>query len=192
MRYQSVLAASAAFVASVSAHATFQELWINNVDAGTSCARLPTSNNPVTSVTGSSIACNVFTPSSGVCNVNAGDSLTVEMHQQPGDRSCANQAIGGAHYGPVTVYMAKVSDATSADASSAGWFKVSQMGLPSSNPDYWGSQVLNVYGFLNYYLTTWLTTRVNRTIADTTPSRYLQISLPETILSVLKLSVSDQ
>jgi hypothetical protein len=25
------------------------------------------------------------------------------MHQQPGDRSCANEAIGGAHYGPVQV-----------------------------------------------------------------------------------------
>lgn len=144
MRYQSVLAASAAFIASASAHATFQELWINSVDAGSSCARLPQSNNPVTSVTDASIACNLFNPSSGVCPVNAGDSLTVEMHQQPGDRSCAEQAIGGAHYGPVTVYMAKVTDATTADATSAGWFKVSQMGLPSSNPDYWGSEVLNV------------------------------------------------
>jgi cellulase len=144
MRYQSVLAASAVFVASASAHATFQELWINSVDAGSSCARLPQSNNPVTSVTDASIACNLFNPSSGVCPVNAGDSLTVEMHQQPGDRSCAEQAIGGAHYGPVTVYMAKVADATTADPSSAGWFKVSQMGLPSSNPDYWGSEVLNV------------------------------------------------
>jgi len=31
----------------------------------------------------------------------AGDQLTVEMHQQPGDRSCANEAIGGDHFGPV-------------------------------------------------------------------------------------------
>ena len=34
---------------------------------------------------------------------SAGDSVTVEMHQQPGDRTCANEAIGGAHYGPVIV-----------------------------------------------------------------------------------------
>lgn len=45
------------------------------------------------------------------------------MHQQPGDRSCANEAIGGAHYGPVIVYLSKVADAATADGS-AGWFKV--------------------------------------------------------------------
>lgn len=33
----------------------------------------------------------------------AGDAVTVEMHQQPGDRSCANEAIGGDHYGPINV-----------------------------------------------------------------------------------------
>lgn len=25
------------------------------------------------------------------------------MHQQPADRSCANEAIGGDHYGPINV-----------------------------------------------------------------------------------------
>ena len=38
-------------VATVAAHATFQELWINGVDQGNSCVRLPLSNSPVTSVT---------------------------------------------------------------------------------------------------------------------------------------------
>ena len=37
------------------------------------------------------------------------------MHQQPGDRNCANEAIGGAHHGPVIIYMSKVSDATTND-----------------------------------------------------------------------------
>ena len=73
----------------------------------------------------------------------AGDQLTVEMHQQPADRSCANQAIGGDHYGPINIYMAKVSDAASAVGSSASWFKISEMGLPSNNPDYWATEVLN-------------------------------------------------
>ena len=27
------------------------------------------------------------------------------MHQQPGDRSCLNEAIGGDHYGPVQVLV---------------------------------------------------------------------------------------
>ena len=44
------------------------------------------------------------------------------MHQQPNDRSCANEAIGGDHYCPVQVYMAKVDDATSAVGSDAAWF----------------------------------------------------------------------
>ena len=35
----------------------------------------------------------------------AGDQVTVEMHQQPGDRSCANEAIGGDHYGPINVSL---------------------------------------------------------------------------------------
>lgn len=33
----------------------------------------------------------------------AGDSITVEMHQQPNDRSCSDEAIGGDHYGPMQV-----------------------------------------------------------------------------------------
>ena len=74
---------------------------------------------------------------------SAGDEVVVEMHQQPADRSCANEAIGGAHYGPIMIYMAKVDDAASAVGSSANWFKISEMGLPSNNPDYWGTEVLN-------------------------------------------------
>lgn len=42
--------AAAALIASVAAHATFQEMWINGVDQGSSCVRLPLSNSPVTSV----------------------------------------------------------------------------------------------------------------------------------------------
>ena len=70
-------------------------------------------------------------------NFPAGDTVTVEMHQQPDDRSCATEAIGGDHWGPVQVYMAKVDDAASDPGYDAGWFKVSEMGLPSNNPEYW-------------------------------------------------------
>ncbi|KAI0043673.1 carbohydrate-binding module family 1 protein [Auriscalpium vulgare] len=134
----------ASLVAFASAHATFQELWVNGVDQGSYCVRTPASNNPVTSVTTTDLACNVGSASSsGLCAVNPGDSVTVEMHQQPGDRSCTNEAIGGDHYGPINIYLAKVSDATTAVGSSAGWFKISEMGLPSSDPDYWATEVLN-------------------------------------------------
>ena len=74
----------------------------------------------------------------------AGDTVTVEMHQQPASRSCADQAIGGDHWGPVQVYMAKVDDASTDPGYDAGWFKVSEMGLPSNNPEYWAS---HCYGY---------------------------------------------
>ncbi|KAJ2974920.1 hypothetical protein NUW58_g6114 [Xylaria curta] len=114
-------AAAAAFSATtVTSHATFQDLWY-----GASCARLPLSNSPVQDVTSSAIACNAGTsPVAGKCSVAAGATVTVEMHQQPGDRKCTNEAIGGDHHGPVQVYMALVTDAAKADGSSASWFKI--------------------------------------------------------------------
>ncbi|KAF6764278.1 glycoside hydrolase family 61 protein H [Ephemerocybe angulata] len=143
MRFALTSAAVASLVASASAHATWQQLWINGVDAGTACTRQVTSNSPVTSASEANIACNVHLSNSNVCPIRAGDVLQVEMHQQQGDRSCKNEAIGGQHYGPVTVYMAKVSDAKTASPNSAGWFKVSEGGLMSNNPDYFAVQVLN-------------------------------------------------
>ncbi|KAI0346656.1 hypothetical protein BDW22DRAFT_790232 [Trametopsis cervina] len=138
------LAFAASLIASVSAHATFQAMWVNGVDQGSYCVRLPQSNSPVTSVTTNDIACNANAhAASGLCSVNPGDSVTVEMHQQPGDRSCANQAIGGDHFGPINIYLAKVPDATSAVGYQQSWFKINEMGLPSSNPDYWATEVLN-------------------------------------------------
>lgn len=69
------------------------------------------------------------------------------MHQQPGDRSCSNEAIGGAHYGPVLVYMAAVSDASSAAGADAAWFKVFQdtwaSNGTSGSDDNWGTKDLN-------------------------------------------------
>lgn len=39
-----------ALATSVTAHATFQQLWINEVDAGSSCVRTPANNGPVLDV----------------------------------------------------------------------------------------------------------------------------------------------
>ncbi|THV04745.1 hypothetical protein K435DRAFT_835269 [Dendrothele bispora CBS 962.96] len=146
-----VLVAAASLIASVSAHATFQEMWINGMDVGNACARLPASNSPgmsnvilVTSVASNDLACNIIgSQAANKCPLMPGDSVTVEMHQQPNDRTCANEAIGGDHFGPVTIYMAKVDNSLTAVGSDASWFKVSELGLVSSAPDYWGSEVLN-------------------------------------------------
>lgn len=52
------------------------------------------------------IACNTnASPAKGVCTVAAGSQVSPEMHQQPGDRTCANEAIGGNHDGPTIVYL---------------------------------------------------------------------------------------
>ncbi|KAK1624729.1 fungal cellulose binding domain-containing protein [Colletotrichum phormii] len=166
----SILVSLAVFATKqTAAHATFQQLWIDGVDMirsalfyvtrktkrltpfqGSQCARLPQSNSPVTNVAGSEIRCNVG-GTSGVnakCPVKAGGTVTIEMHQQNGDRSCNNEAIGGAHYGPVIVYLSKVDNAATADGSS-GWFKIFQdgwsakSGAGSGDDDNWGTKDLN-------------------------------------------------
>lgn len=149
MRTTALAALAALWVCNVDAHATFQDLWVNGVDMGSQCARLPLNNNPVTNVASNDLRCNAGTsPVGKKCAVAAGSTVTVEMHQQPNDRSCGSEAIGGAHYGPVLVYMSKVSDATTADGSS-GWFKVFQdtwakkSGGASGDDDYWGTKDLN-------------------------------------------------
>ncbi|KAH6919269.1 endoglucanase II [Coprinopsis sp. MPI-PUGE-AT-0042] len=131
------------FAATATAHATWQQLWVNGVDAGSSCNRKVASNNPVTSATSSDMACNVHTNAQYLCHVKPGDKVTVEMHQQPNDRSCASEAIGGDHHGPVTIYMASVSDAKTAVATSANWFKIHETGLIGSNPKWWADDLLN-------------------------------------------------
>ncbi|KAG8833382.1 hypothetical protein FRC17_010778 [Serendipita sp. 399] len=144
MKLSTVAVTIASFVVGASAHATFQQIWINGVDQGSYCVRLPQNNSPVTSVTSNDLACNAnATPSANLCTVKPGDRITVEMHQQPATRSCSQEAIGGAHYGPILIYLSAVSDAKTAVGSSAGWFKVSEMGLVSNAPNYFGSQVLN-------------------------------------------------
>ncbi|KAH8883137.1 hypothetical protein GQ53DRAFT_883146 [Thozetella sp. PMI_491] len=133
----SVLAAFVAFTATeVAGHALFQQLWVDG------------SNTPVTNVMSKDVVCNASpSPASGKCAVKAGGTVTVEMHQQPGDRSCGSEAIGGAHWGPVNVYLTKVTDAATADGST-GWFKIFQDGWAKKgsgvgDDDYWGTRDLN-------------------------------------------------
>ncbi|KAG8698808.1 hypothetical protein FRC08_005689 [Ceratobasidium sp. 394] len=142
MRVAAVIAALAA-ASSVQAHATFQYLWFNGVDQGNKCVRPPASNSPVSNLSSNDLACNVNgnKAAAATCTVAAGTKVAVEMHQQPGDRTCATEAIGGNHDGPTIIYMAKVDNAATAVGSSANWFKVAQTGLVSK--DYWGTDVMN-------------------------------------------------
>ncbi|KAH3948827.1 hypothetical protein HBH53_093160 [Parastagonospora nodorum] len=141
------------FAVQALGHAIWQDLWVNGVDKASTCVRLPgtsyVSNSPVTSVSSNDIRCNAGGSKgvAGKCAVAAGDTVTVEMHQQNGDRGCKNEAIGGAHYGPVMVYMSKVDDSSKANGSS-GWFKVYENGWAAANKgaadnDNWGVKDLN-------------------------------------------------
>ncbi|KAI1767298.1 glycoside hydrolase family 61 protein [Hypoxylon sp. FL1150] len=134
--------AISAFAATAAAHATFQELWVAGTDEESTCARLPGNNNPVTSVSTNDIRCNAGSKAAASkCSVAAGDVVTVEMHQQPGDRDCSREALGGNHFGPVIVYLSKVDDAATADGSSS-WFKIFELGYDSSTK-VWGNDLLN-------------------------------------------------
>ncbi|KAK8130308.1 endo-beta-1-4-glucanase D 5 [Apiospora kogelbergensis] len=135
-----------AFAGQTVAHAIFQQLWVDGKDQ-------IRSNNPVTSVGSADMRCNAGGSRgvSGKCVVAPGSTVTVEMHQQPGDRNCRNEAIGGAHYGPVNVYLSKVDDASRADGS-ASWYKIfanawapaaSSGGYSAGDNDQWGVKDLN-------------------------------------------------
>ncbi|KAH7035728.1 glycoside hydrolase [Microdochium trichocladiopsis] len=142
MRTSEVLFAAAALVTSVTSHATFQQLWVDGVDKGNVCARLPASNSPVTAVNTNDIRCNANPgKASQKCSVPAGSTVTVEMHQQNGDRDCSKEGIGGNHFGPVIVYLSKVSDA-STDTGSGKWFKIFETGYNAATK-VWGNEGLN-------------------------------------------------
>lgn len=144
------VAALAALAANeVAGHAMFQQLWVDGVDYAGTCIRTITSNSPVTNPGGRDFVCGLGPKaSSGKCPVKAGSTVTVEMHAQPGDRSCGSEAIGGAHHGPVQIYLTKVPDATKADGST-GWFKIfsnswtKKSGGRVGDDDHWGTRDLN-------------------------------------------------
>ncbi|KAF2743333.1 lytic polysaccharide monooxygenase [Sporormia fimetaria CBS 119925] len=129
-----------AAVASVSAHSTWQQLWVGSTDMNTQCTRTVQDNSPITSLSSPDMFCGRGPKSTqNVCDVEAGGSLTVEMHSHA-DRSCSQPALGGNHYGPVMVYMAKVSDAKTAQSGS--FFKVAEDGH-SGTTQSWGTEILN-------------------------------------------------
>ncbi|KAK5652929.1 hypothetical protein OQA88_9408 [Cercophora sp. LCS_1] len=127
-----------------AAHSLFQQAGSGSKDFGSTCIRMPPNNSPITDVSSPSLTCNTngATGVAGLCEVSAGDPFHVEMHAQPGDRSCASPAIGGNHFGPVIIYMAKVDDATKASPSGLSWFKVDEFGYDAASKK-WGTDLLN-------------------------------------------------
>jgi cellulase len=59
-----------AAVTAVSAHSTWQQLWVGSTDKGTTCARTVKDNNPITGLTSADMFCGRSpASSSGVCEV---------------------------------------------------------------------------------------------------------------------------
>ena len=82
MRSNIFALAAALAAGEVAAHATFQALWVDGVDFGAQCARLPTSNSPITDANQG--------PAARKCGVKAGGKVTIEMHQvRSGERAVA-------------------------------------------------------------------------------------------------------
>jgi cellulase len=57
MKSTLVLAGITALARTAVGHATFQQLWVDGKDQQDTCARLPTSNSPVTDVSSNAIRC---------------------------------------------------------------------------------------------------------------------------------------
>ncbi|KAJ3032690.1 hypothetical protein HDV00_007210 [Rhizophlyctis rosea] len=136
--------ASLLLAGAASAHTIFSELavngvWQGNYKTSTNGIRLPTYDGPIQDVTDSHMACNgygqntIVYPSKYKVPVKAGDTISLKwlhaLDNYVGDSDTANPVDPG-HKGPISVYMAKVSDALG-PAPTSGWFKIYEDGLTS-------------------------------------------------------------
>ncbi|TDZ24660.1 putative endo-beta-1,4-glucanase D [Colletotrichum orbiculare MAFF 240422] len=141
MKSFAALALTASMANMVAGHAIFQQLWVNGEDQASTCVRMPASNSPIQDPTSNDMRCNAGAAAAkSTCGVKAGDTITVEMHQH-NDRDCTKEAIGGAHHGPVMMYLSAVADAAAADGSS-DFFKVFESGYFAENKT-WGNDLIN-------------------------------------------------
>ncbi|KFA46174.1 hypothetical protein S40293_03767 [Stachybotrys chartarum IBT 40293] len=141
MKTVAALTLAASMANMVAGHAIFQQLWVNGVDQSSTCVRMPASNSPVEDPTSNNMRCNANPGvATTTCGVQAGDTVTVEMHQH-NDRDCSKEAIGGAHHGPVMIYLGAVDDAATADGSGE-FFKIYEAGYFEANQT-WANDLIN-------------------------------------------------
>ncbi|PVF92426.1 hypothetical protein CPB86DRAFT_819649 [Serendipita vermifera] len=116
------------------AHAIFQSVKVNGADQGLrNGIRIPSTNNPIQSVSDGSIACNSgLSSSSTIINIPAGAQVGALWGHIVGGAQGSNDAdnpIAKSHKGPIQVYLAKVSNAASTGTSGLQWFKIASTGL---------------------------------------------------------------
>ncbi|KAJ3036669.1 hypothetical protein HDV00_002493 [Rhizophlyctis rosea] len=139
--------------ASVAAHTNIRGLY--NSGAGQAypttdwgyCMRPVRDNNPFLQADWSSskVNCNyVSGPAAGVCTAMPGDQMTLVIHEHG---MSEDYAVHGAHHGPIQIYLAKVSDATTVSGDSAlKWFKIYSRGLIHGGVDRGGAEAGDVAG----------------------------------------------
>lgn len=143
MKVASILAAAGL----ASAHTIFVSLEADGVNNGVSYGiRTPTYDGPQTDVTSEYLACNgdpnPVSSSDKVIKVTAGSNVTAIWRHTL--TSGADDVIDASHLGPTLAYLKKVDDATTAEGSGDGWFKIQQDGLSNG---VWGTtRVINNEG----------------------------------------------
>ncbi|KAH6640929.1 glycosyl hydrolase family 61-domain-containing protein [Chaetomium tenue] len=119
----------------VSGHAIFQRLSVNGQDQGQlKGIRAPYSNYPIQNVNDANMACNanIQIKDNNVIRIPAGARVGAWWQHEIGGPSGPNDPdnpIAASHKGPISVYLAKVSNAASASASGQQWFKIAERGV---------------------------------------------------------------
>nr|OQO27948.1 hypothetical protein B0A51_03793 [Rachicladosporium sp. CCFEE 5018] len=135
-----------ALAAAVDAHSIMQKIKVAGVDQGAFVGiRAPPNNNPVQSVASSDLICGAsgYT-SSKVITIPAGSAVSGAWAHNPGGPqgvADADNPIASSHHGPTQVYLAKVSDASTASQTGLSWFKIAANTVTSSGV--WGVDVMN-------------------------------------------------
>lgn len=103
--------------------------------------RAPSTNNPVTDVTSTSLICGAAgTTSQSVVAANPGDKIGTWFQHVIGGAQFPNDPdnpIASSHHGPVLAYMAKVDNAASSSQTGLQWFKIGQDTFDTSSKK-WG------------------------------------------------------
>ncbi|KAI1330107.1 glycosyl hydrolase family 61-domain-containing protein [Xylariaceae sp. FL0255] len=143
---QTLVTLSASLLHAAQGHGVFSTMFINGASQGDGkCLRTSfTADNitfPITDLSSDELACGLvgMTPAADVCATSAGDKLSFEFRlwasgSPPG-------TIDKSHLGPMAFYAKKVDDATKADPTGDGWFKLWDYGHNDTS-NTWATQEL--------------------------------------------------
>jgi cellulase len=151
------LLALATCTTSVLGHCLFQRVSIDGVDQGSLVGvRTPAVNNPVLNVAIDAISCNtgLLTPvSTKVLTVPAGSKVGAWFQHVIGGPQYnpdPDNPIASSHKGPISVYLAPVSDASTAAGTGQKWFKIAEEGLDTTTGKWAVDSMIAGNGWWNF------------------------------------------